>query len=243
MELGRSCAFEPSREHERAPRFPAGPLRPRPRRTGWGLRRACVRPSADPPRRAGGLVRSAYCFRAGPLRPFKSGPPAALLRDRRPDPRRGRASQVDLVELLGLPQARARAQGVRLLQVDHVPLSATCAASEVTRSSSALPTGGSLQSDLAGGDAAWRRRWETRSRVRRSAIRTGDTEGTTLSPAAEPVISSEAAEAMTLLEPAAAPTSVRRAGKRQASRGRGRRGRGRRRLRSRSQRFRARARR
>jgi len=90
-----------------------------------GARPGRQRPQAGPPGRPDGLGRTAYCASAVSLRRFQGEPRVSLLRDRRADPRGGHAPQVDLVELLGLPQARARAQGVRLLPMGHVSLTTT----------------------------------------------------------------------------------------------------------------------
>jgi hypothetical protein len=83
------------------------------------------RPQAGPTGRPDGLGRTAYCASAVSLRDSATEPGVPLLRDRRADPPRAHAPEVDLVELLGLPQARPLAQGVRLLEMGHVSLTTT----------------------------------------------------------------------------------------------------------------------
>jgi hypothetical protein len=122
---GRNEPRSSSRGHERT-LPPANDIRSsRRRRPRERARPAGRRPQAGPTRRPDGLGRTAYCASAVSLRGLESEPRVPLLCDRRADPPRGHAPQVDLVELLALPQARSRAQGVRLLQMGHVSLTTT----------------------------------------------------------------------------------------------------------------------
>ena len=122
---GRNEARSPSRGRE-STILPASCIRgSRSRGPVGGACPARRRPQADPTGRPDGLGRTTYCASAGSLRRFQREPRVPFLRDRSADPRRDRAPQVDLVELLGLPQARPRAQGLRLLQVGHVSLTTT----------------------------------------------------------------------------------------------------------------------
>jgi hypothetical protein len=93
-------------------------------RASRGARTAGRRPAARPSRRLL-LGRSAYCAFRARLRRWDGEPGGPLLRDRRVDPRRDHAPQVDLVEPLDLSQARPRPQGMRVLAMGHVPLTTT----------------------------------------------------------------------------------------------------------------------
>jgi hypothetical protein len=122
---GRNEARSPSRGRA-STLLPASGIRgSRSRGPVGGACPARRRPKAGPPGRPDGLGRTAYCASAVSLRGFWSEPGIPLLCDRRADPPRDHAPQVDLVELLGLSEARSRAQGMRLLQMGHVSLTTT----------------------------------------------------------------------------------------------------------------------
>ena len=121
-EPGRGRVRMPSGDHESSPPHPA---RIRPHRSACRLGGPFGAGAWAPPgpiRRTRGLGRTAYCTAADLLRRLDGAARAALPVHRRPHPRRADTPEMDLVEPMGLPQARACAPRMRLQQMGHVPL-------------------------------------------------------------------------------------------------------------------------